>query len=89
MRDDRGIYYYPIVGNKKIRMYVRQADDEVEFRLDDVDNPETWEHHQWLPWSAIQQAAELYRQEKKGGPPIHLYDFDVAVRLIRDEAREQ
>ncbi len=90
MRDDRGIYYFPIIGNTKIKMYVRPSEDEVEFRLHDSDNPDTWEHHDWLPWSAIQQAAELYRQEKKGGgPPLHLYDFDVAVRLLRDEYQEE
>ncbi len=68
-------------------MYVRPVEDEVEFRLYDSDNPEAWEQHNWIPWTAIQQAAELYRKEKRGGPPLHLYDFEVAVRLIRDEYR--
>ncbi len=86
VQDERGIYYYPVLGNKNIRMYVRPAGDEVEFRLWDSKNDEAWEQHGWLPWSAIQQAAELYRKEKSGGgPPLHLYDFDVAIRLIRDE----
>ncbi len=90
MRDERGIYYYPVLGEKNIRMYVRPVDDDVEFRLWDKDNPKTWEHHQWLPYSAIQQAAELYRKEKReGGPPLHLYDIEVAIRLIRDETRAQ
>ena len=90
MRDKRGIYYYPIVGNKKIRMYVRPYEDEVAFRLFDSDNSETWEHHDWLPWSAINQAAELYKAEKRGSaPPLHLYDIEIAVRLIRDEYEEE
>ena len=90
MRDDRGIYYYPLLSNKTIRMYVRPVEEDVEFRLWDSDNPETWEHHNWIPWSAIQQAAELYRREKQGGgPPLHLYDIEVAVRLIRDEFRPE
>ena len=88
MRDDRGVYYYPVLEQKNLRMYVRPVEEDVEFRLYDSDNSETWEHHQWLPWSAIQQAAELYRKEKQGkAPPLHLYDIEVAVRLIRDELR--
>lgn len=87
MHDDRGIYYYPLLGQKNIRMYVRPVKDDVEFRAWDSDNPDTWEHHGWLPWSAIRQAAELYKKEKSGGaPPMHLYDIEIAVRLIRDEA---
>jgi hypothetical protein len=89
MHDERGLYYYPLVGNRKIRMYIRPAKDEVEFRLWDQDDETLWEEHGWVPYSAIQQAAELYEKEgRKGKVPLHLYDMDAAIRLMRDYVQE-
>ncbi len=89
MQDHRGLYYFPVLGNRKIRMYVRPNKQEVEFRMWDQDDETLWEEHGWVPWSAIQQASELYEKEgRKGRPPIHLYDMDAAIRLIRDYVTE-
>ena len=66
-------------------MYVRPGIEEIEFRMWDQDDKSLWEEHGWVPWSAIQQAAELYRSEKRQGlPPLHMYDIEIAKRLIRD-----
>ena len=85
MQDDRGLYYYPILENKKIRMYVRAGSDDIEFRMWNADDQGLWDEHGWVEWAAIQQAAELYHKERKEGkPPIHLYDIEIAKRLLKD-----
>ncbi len=89
MKDKLGIYYYPVLENKNLRMYVRLGSDDVEFRMWDSNDKSLWEEHGWVPWTAIQQAAELYKKEgRKGAPPIHLYDIEIAIRLLKDEFRE-
>jgi len=83
MKDERGLYYYPFPGNKRVRMYVRQMTDETEFRMWNQDDGDMWEQHGWMPYSAIQQAKAMY----KGGPfdPDQAYDLDAAKSLL-DEA---
>ncbi len=89
MKDKQGVYYYPVLENKNLRMYVRLGSDDVEFRMWDSNDKSLWEEHGWVPWTAIQQAAELYKKEgRKGAPPIHLYDIEIAIRLLKDEFRE-
>ncbi len=89
MKDKQGVYYYPVLENKNLRMYVRLGSDDVEFRMWDSNDKSLWEEHGWVPWTAIQQAAELYKEEgRKGAPPIHLYDIDIAIRLLKDEFKE-
>ena len=89
MKDERGVYYYPVLGNKNLRMYIRLGMDDMEFRLWDANDPELWEEHGWVPWQAILQAAELYKEEgRKGKPPLHLYDMEIAIRLMKDELRD-
>ena len=73
MEDDRGRYYYPFPQNKHVRMYVRKgAQEELEFRLWNQDDPHMWEAHGWVPYSAVEQAKAMY----KGGPfdPQQAYD---------------
>ncbi len=90
MKDDRGLYYYPVLENKNLRMYVRLNKEDIEFRLWDQGDETLWEEHGWLPWTAISQAAELYEKEGRSGkPPTHLYDIEVAIRLLKDYARQQ
>ncbi len=90
MKDQRGIYYYPILANKALKMYVRLGADAIEFRLWDDNDQSLWDEHGWVPYPAILQAAELYKQEgRKGAPPLEMYDIDIAVRLLRDELQEE
>lgn len=87
MKDDKGLYYYPVLQNRKLRMYVRLNEDEIEFRLWDQADKSLWDEHGWIPWTAIKQAADLYKKEgRKGAPPTHLYDLNVAKGLLREES---
>ena len=89
MKDELGLYYKPILENKKIRMYVRAGLEDIEFRMCDTDDPGLWDEHGWVEWSAIQQAAKLYVEDgRKGRPPLHLYDLEIAKRLLKDAAIE-
>lgn len=84
MKDKLGLYYYPFPGNRKVRMYVRSAGDEPEFRLWNQDDPEMWQAHGWVPYSAVIQASAMYT----GGPfnPDKAYDLAAAKALIADES---
>lgn len=86
MKDDRGLYYHAQGGNPKVRVYVREgADGEVEFRLWEMDHPEVWERHPWLPISVIRDAAELYKEERNNkADPLLLYDLAVAQSLLKE-----
>ena len=83
MKDKVGIYYYPFPDNKRTRMYVREKDGEVEFRMRNDDDPSIWNDHGWVPHSAIQKAKVLY--ENRGQfDPNRAYDIQIATVLIRD-----
>ncbi len=88
MQDDRGLYYHPHPGNSKVRVYVRHAGSGVvEFRMWQVDYPEVWEKHDWIPLDVIKNAAALYRQNSmapSSGDPMILYDEKVAAALLRE-----
>ncbi|PIE67240.1 MAG: hypothetical protein CSA23_05155 [Deltaproteobacteria bacterium] len=83
MKDKVGIYYYPFPENKRVRMYVREKDSEIEFRMKNQDDPSIWNDHGWVPYSAIQQARVLYGQ-KGSFDPGRAYDLKLAAVLIRD-----
>jgi hypothetical protein len=85
MHDDRGVYYYPNTALKTTRMYVREQDGALEFRLFSSEDPQIWERHQWLPLSVIQEAARQYPGDKN---PLLLYDEQVAREVLR-QAREK
>lgn len=83
MRDERGFYYHAQAGNPKVRVYARQGETGIEFRLWEVDHPEVWENHEWLPYDVIQAAAELYREERDAdADPLKLYDIAIAKSLL-------
>ncbi len=86
MKDERGLYYHAQPGNPKIRVYVREgANGEVEFRLWEMEHPEVWERHPWLPFNVIRDAAALYREERnKEVNPLILYDLAVAESLLKE-----
>jgi hypothetical protein len=83
MRDHKGLYYYPNPANKKERMYVRENDGVIEFRLWNQDHPEIWEKHGWLDMDIIRRAARMYKG--KGDNPLKLYDLDIARALLREK----
>jgi hypothetical protein len=83
MKDNVGIYYFPFPENKRVRMYVRKKNSEIEFRMKNQDDPSIWTDHGWVPYSAIQQAQVLYGQRGRFDPK-RAYDIDIATVLIRD-----
>lgn len=87
MKDERGIYYYPAPQNNRIRMYVRESFGIVEFRMHNLDYPEVWERHGWIPFEEIEMAAQLYKERGRGADPMALYDLGVAKRLLADEGK--
>jgi hypothetical protein len=86
MKDDKGLYYYPFPDNRRVHMYVREAEGTVWFRLWNADDPKIWEEHGWVPYGAIQQAIAMY---KGGGfDPRQAYDIKVAGILLEESKVE-
>jgi len=83
MKDERGIFYYPNLQNKNIRMYVRKTKGQFFFRLLNSDDPGLWEEHGWIPYDAIKQAAAM--NKSKDFDPDQAYDIDVAKVLLDKE----
>lgn len=86
MQDERGRYYYPQPGNPKVRVYVRNGQNGVEFRLWAEGHPEIWEQHEWLEHDVVRLAAEMYQSERDpDADPLRLYDINVARALLAGE----
>ena len=83
MKDRVGIYYYPFPDNKRVRMYVREKDGAVEFRMKNDDDPSVWNDHGWVPHEAILQAQVLYGKRGRFDPR-RAYDIRIANALIQD-----
>lgn len=84
MKDNLGLYYYPDPADKKTRVYVCMEADEVHFRVWRDDHPQVWDRHGWVPYSAIEQAAGLYKEMGRASDPMRLYDIGVAKVLLRE-----
>jgi len=80
MKDDRGLYYFPFPQNKSVRMYVREKDGAVWFRLWNADDSKLWDEHGWVPYPAIKQAEAMY--DGDGFDPGKAYDLQAATALI-------
>jgi len=80
MQDERGAYYYPFPRNKRVRMYVQQGVQEIEFRLWNQDDPQMWAEHEWVPYGAVEKARAIYR----GGAfdPHRAYDLVLAKEAL-------
>lgn len=87
MKDERGIYYFPSLQDRSLRMYVRRNEDngQVEFRMYNADHPQVWERHGWLPHEVITKAAAMFRERGSDRNPAALYDLDVAEKLLSEE----
>ncbi len=84
MKDEHGVYYYPSMQDRNVRMYVRENEDEViEYRLFNVLYPEVWERHEWITLDVVRTAARMYHNEKRN--PLALYDEAVARRLLAEQ----
>lgn len=82
MHDSHGHFYYPYPADHRLRVYVVETDGEINFRLWDADDPELWNTHGWVPYSAIVQATAIYR----GGrfDPRRVYDISLAKALLAE-----
>lgn len=86
MRDETGLYYFPDLADKNVRMYVRKnSSGEIEYRMWEQGHPEVWDDHQWLTREVVAQVQELYRQKRNSGAnPLALYDEKVAIALLKN-----
>ncbi len=83
MRDALGLYYHPNPDDISARVYVREKNGELEFRLWQRDHPEIWERHGWMPLGVIQAAASMYAMNN-AADPMRLYDENVARALLKE-----
>jgi hypothetical protein len=83
MQDQRGLYYYPNPGNRRVRVYVRERQGEVEFRLYSEEDPHLWGAHGWVPHGAILQAASIYSGARFD--PRTVYDLRLARELLAEQ----
>ncbi|MBE1424691.1 hypothetical protein H4684_001325 [Desulfomicrobium macestii] len=88
MQDKDGIFYYPYPENKRIRMFVREQDGNIEFRLSNVDHPEIWERHGWLDLDIIRRGAKMFEERGSKADPTKIYDVETARYLLK-EARKK
>ena len=86
MKDKRGLYYYPFPGNSRVRMYVREEEGTIWFRLWNADESKLWDEHGWVPYDAVRQAMAMY--EGKNFNPAGAYDVRVAMAVL-EEHRNQ
>ena len=82
MKDENGLYYYPFPQNKRVRMYVREMDGTIWFRLWNADDPQMWVEHGWVPYGAIKKAATMAKH--KTFDPSRAYDIDAAKALLKE-----
>ena len=83
MKDERGVYYYPIPQNKRVKMYVQDRDETVYFRLWNADDPQLWAQHGWIPYEAIKRAEAMY-QRKNAFNPKQAYDLEIARTVLNE-----
>ncbi len=86
MKDKIGLYYYPFPQNKHVRMYVAQQQGEIVFRMWNEDDKKMWEEHEWVPYTAIKLASDMYAGDEKAFDPTKAYDLEAAKALIREDA---
>ena len=87
MKDEKGLYYYPFPLNKRVRMYVRETDGEIWFRMWNADDTELWDEHDWIPYNAIKKAEHMY--QVKDFDPKQAYDIQIAQALIKEDNQSE
>ena len=89
MQDERGLYYYPNPADIRSRVYVRQGEGGIEFRLWHADHHLVWERHGWILQATLEKAAAMYRDMGKTANPMALYDIAVARALLLENERRK
>lgn len=90
MQDTNGVFYYPNPQNKRVRMYVREQDGTIEFRLSNADHPEVWDRHGWLDMDIVRRGAQMFQGERNAkGDPLALYDEQMARYLLKEASRNK
>lgn len=84
MNDERGRFYYPFPGNRRVHMYVERREGAVWFRMWNADDPQMWAQHGWVPYEAIRKAAAMYTG--KGFDPRRAYDLEIAEAVLAETA---
>ncbi|EGJ50301.1 hypothetical protein V6C53_08485 [Desulfocurvibacter africanus] len=90
MQDDKGLFYYPFPQNKHVRMYVKEEEGTLWFRMWNANDAKLWEDHGWVPYGAVKRAKELFKKKgpSQGGPqafdPDKAYDPEVARLIIKE-----
>ena len=82
MKDKKGLYYYPFPQNIRVRMYVRESEGTVWFRLWNADDPVLWEEHGWVPYGAVKEAAAIFKAASFD--PNRAYDIQVAKMVLKE-----
>jgi hypothetical protein len=86
MQDKQGVFYYPLPQNKTVKMYVRENNGVVEFRLHNEQDPGLYEEHGWITHEMARQASQMYTG--KGRDPLSLYDIDAAMAALKQARSE-
>ena len=81
MKDDLGLYYYPNPLNRNFRIYVKEMQGEICFRMWNSEDPALWETHGWVPYGAIRKASKIY--QGKTIDPKQAYDIEIAQALLK------
>jgi len=82
MKDELGVYYYPFPENKRVRMYIKQENGGISFRLWNADDQNLWQEHGWVPYEAVKEAIKIY--DGKQFNPAQAYDIDIARALLKE-----
>lgn len=82
MKDSLGLYYHPYPQNKKVRVYVREGEGTIWFRMWNKDVTALWQEHGWVPYGAIKKAVDIY-EGKKDFDPEQVYDLEIAKTLLK------
>lgn len=83
MKDNNGFYYYPFPENKRVRMYVKEEQNTIYFRLWNSDDTMLWQEHGWIPYEAVRQATEIY-DNQSGFDPAKTYDLNIAKAVLKE-----
>ena len=82
MKDKNGAYYYPFLDNKRVRMYVKEENQTIFFRLWNADDPNLWEEHGWVAYEAIEAAKKMYNGRQFD--PAQAYDINLARAILKE-----